>query len=163
MIVTDTSALVTLTTADVLKTVVEEFDVHTTETVFEELKETANYNDLHGNASKKIIQNKEDFTIHTVSQDKFQSSRVDEGEGSCAILANNLEANFLVTDDLKALPELQTLSNTNVAISPIVLKALVKRGVLSKEEALQKLDKAAEDRNWLGKPIYRKARKLFRE
>ena len=38
MIVADTSALVSLATANILGVVFEEFDVHTTETVVEELK-----------------------------------------------------------------------------------------------------------------------------
>ncbi|MFB6197135.1 MAG: hypothetical protein ABEI52_02545, partial [Halobacteriaceae archaeon] len=71
------------------------------------------------------------------------------------------DADFLITDDLRALPELQTVASSKVAISPIVLKALVQRDVLTQEEALEKLDELAEQRDWLGTPIYRRAKNLF--
>ena len=72
-----------------------------------------------------------------------------------------MDADFLITYDLRALPELQTLSDTQVAISPIVLRALVKRDVLDEEEAVAKLEAAAENRDWLESPIYTKAKNLF--
>lgn len=91
------------------------------------------------------------------------SSRVDTGEGSCALLTKELDIEFLITDDLRAVPELQTVADAKVAISPIVLKALVQRDELEQEEALEKLDELAEQRNWLGAPIYRKAKNLFQK
>jgi len=144
MIVADTSALITLASTDVLKLVLEEFDVHTSKLVIEELEDTAEYNDSHGKAANRVLKHRDRFTLHEASQTEFQSSRVDQGEGSCADLARKHEADFLITDDLRALPELQTLSNTQVAISPIVLKALVTGDVLDKEKALEKLDQLAE-------------------
>jgi hypothetical protein len=72
-----------------------------------------------------------------------------------------LEADFLITDDLRALPELQTIADANVAISPIVLKALVQREQLDREDALEKLDTLAEERGWLDAPIYRRGKNLF--
>jgi len=54
-----------------------------------------------------------------------------------------------------------TVADSQVAISPIVLKALSKRDVLTQEEALGKLDELAEQRSWLGAPLYRRATNLF--
>ncbi|SNR69249.1 hypothetical protein [Halorubrum vacuolatum] len=161
MIVADTSAFITLASTDVLELVLEEFDVHTSETVIEELEDTAEYNDSHGKAADQVLQYRDRFTVHEASQTEFQSSRIDQGEGSCAELARKHNADFLITDDLRALPELQTLSNTRVAISPIVLKALVKKDVLDKQEALEKIEEAAENRDWLESPIYKRAKNLF--
>ncbi len=48
-----------------------------------------------------------------------------------------------------------------VALSPIVLKALVKRGVLTQKEVETRLESIAETRDWLGAPIYRRAQTLF--
>jgi len=64
----------------------------------------------------------------------------------------------LITDDLRALPELQTVVEAKVAISPILLKALVERNVIDEEEALEKLEEAAENRSWLKSTIYRRAK-----
>jgi predicted nucleic acid-binding protein len=160
MIVVDTSALISLATADTLDRFLAEFEVHTTETVVDELENTAEYDDSHGDAAETVLANLDWVTTHAVNGD-LESSRIDQGEGSCALLTDEIDADFLITDDLRALPELQTVADSRVAISPIVLKALVKRDVLEQDEALANLDELAERRDWLGAPIYRRAQNLF--
>lgn len=162
MIVADTSALISLATADVLDIVLAEFDVHTTDTVIEELEDTARFDDAHGAGAQQVLDQQDQLTVHTV-EGGFTSSRVDAGEGSCCALADDIDAAFLLTDDLRALPELQRLIDARVAISPIVLKALVTRGVLDRDGALDRLERLAATRDWLGAPIYRRARRLFDE
>jgi hypothetical protein len=103
------------------------------------------------------------MTVHEVDTPEHRSSRIDDGEGSYTQLTRNQDAEFSIADDLRALPELQILAETLIATSPIVLKALVERGVLTREEALERLDDAAEKRDWLEAPIYRRARGLFNE
>lgn len=161
MIVADTSALVSLATVDLLETTLVEFDVHTTETVLEEVEETAEYDDSAGTAADAVLEQFDQLVVHGVESEPFQSSRVDEGEGSCALLARERDAEFLLTDDLRALPELERVADSTVAISPIVLTALVKRDVLEQETAERKLDRLAEQRNWLGAPIYRRSKELL--
>jgi predicted nucleic acid-binding protein len=161
VIVADTSALISLTAADTLDLLLEEFDVHTTETVIEELEDLASYEDETAEHADKVLIRKDQVTLHKVETRDFQSSRVDVGEGSCVQLTSNIEADFLITEDFRALPELQTLTETRIAISPIVLKALVKRNVLTQEEALERLEEAAEERDWLEAPIYRKGREIL--
>mgnify|MGYP000527786438 CR=1 FL=1 len=163
MIVADTSALISLTAADTLNLLLDEFDVHTTDAVIEELENLTSYEDATAEHAQQVLDRKEQMMVHEIEARDFQSSRVDEGEGSCVQLTRHKEADFLITDDLRALPELQTLTETRIAISPIVLKALVKRGVLERREALERLEKAAEERDWLEAPIYRRARRLFDE
>jgi len=114
----------------------------------------------HGDAADTVLANLDQIATHRV-KNEFTSSRVDHGEGGCAVLTGDRGADFLITDDLRALPELQTVTEVQVAVSPIVLKALVERGVLEREEALEKLDDLAEQRDWLGAPIFRRARRLF--
>lgn len=46
-------------------------------------------------------------------------------------------------------------------ISPILLKSLVEREVLEREEAVAKFEGATKNRDWLESPIYRKAENLF--
>lgn len=160
MIVADTSALISLAAIDLLELFLTEFDVHTTRTVLEELEETSDYDDSHGEAAEKVLRRLDKITVHG-SESDFESSRVDEGEGSCAVLSTKTEAKFLITDDLRALPELEKISDSHVAISPVVLKALVKRDVLERKDALDRIDELAEKRDWLGAPIYRRAKSLF--
>lgn len=163
MIVADTSALISLATADTLELFLDEFDVHTTETVIQELDTTQSYEDRHGDAAKTVLNHQEQVTVHRVRNAEFHSSRIDKGEGSCVLLTKQLDAEFLITDDLRALPELQTVADTPVAISPIILKALVQRNVLNDEEARNRLKTLAESRDWLGAPIYRRAQDLFND
>ena len=160
MIVADTAALISLTSVDLLETLLTEFEVATTETVIDELDATSNYDDTHGRAAQTVLDNTAQITVRDVDG-TLSSSRIDEGEGSCALLCNDLDAAFLITDDLRALPELQTAVDAQVAISPIVLKALVTRQVLDRQTALEKLDHLAKQRSWLGQPIYRRAQNLF--
>lgn len=161
MIVADTSAFITLATADVLELVLEQFDVHTTETVVEELEKTAEYDDRHGEGAARALELIDNVTVVPTEDPELESSRIDQGETSCVSLTLEEPVDFLITDDLRALPELQTVSRAKVAISPIVLKALLKRGLLERTEALDILDRMAENRGWLGSPIYMRAKQLF--
>lgn len=161
MIVVDTSAFVTIASVDVLEAVLREYDVHTTERVIQELEETAAYEDVHARAAQDVLDHVGQLSVHDTGGAGYQSSRIDDGEGTAVTLANETGADFTITDDLRALPELQTVADASVVISPIVLKALVKRGVLEREDALQKVEEAAENRDWLESPIYSKAKDLF--
>ncbi|MFB6360913.1 MAG: hypothetical protein ABEH59_06270 [Halobacteriales archaeon] len=161
MIVADTSALISIATIDTLDLLLSEFDVHTTDTVLKELEATGGYADRHGSAAETVLDHRTRFTVHHIEERGFSSSRVDHGEGSSAVLTNELDADFFLTDDFRALPELQTLVEARVAISPLVLSALVQRGVLAPEEAKNRLAKLAESRDWLDAPIYRRAQAMF--
>jgi len=163
MLVADTSALISLATADTLELVLGEFELHTTETVLTELDATAEYDDSHGTAAQDALDRRPSLTVHATGNPSFESARVDDGEASCAVLARETNADFLLTDDLRALPELQALTHAEVAISPIVLKALVEREALTIPGATERLESMAETRDWLGAPIYRRARSLFED
>jgi predicted nucleic acid-binding protein len=160
MLVADTSALVSLAAIDLVDDLLAEYDVHTTETVREELGETAEYDDRHGDAAAAVLDRADELTLHR-AEESFESSRVGAGEGGCAVLTREIDAEFLLTDDLRALPELQTLADARVAISPIVLRALVQHGVLEPESARERLDELTEQRDWLGAPIYRRGKELL--
>lgn len=161
MLVLDTSALVSLAIANSHDDLVAEFDVHTTDRVQSELRSTAEYDDPHGNGAVTVLDRSDRLSVHEVDVETVESSRIDDGEGSCVALCRALDPDFLVTDDLRALPELQALVETRVAISPLVLRALVKRERIENETARARLEALAETRDWLGAPIYRRAEKLF--
>lgn len=160
MIVADTSALVLVASIDLLDVFLTEFDVHTTEPVVKELEDTSEYDDSHGDSAEHVLDNLGRIDTPE-APGEFTSSRVDAGEGSCALLANELEVDSLITDDLGSLPELHAVADATVPISLIVLKALVQRDVLERGKAPEMLDKLTEQRDWLGAPIYSRARNLF--
>lgn len=163
MLVADTSALISLAIADVFDPILAEYDVHTTTTVVEELEDTAAHDDIHGQAAGDVLTQIDHLTVHEVADPAMSSTRIDAGEASCLALEGEIEADFLLTDDFRALPELQPVADAQVAISPIVLKALVTRGVLTRSEAVERLETLAASRDWLGVPIYRRATALFDE
>lgn len=161
MIVVDTSAFVSLSVGDVLDAVLDEYSVHTTQHVHNELLDTAAYDDIHGDAADAVLNSVAVITVHESTDPAIETSRIDVGEASCIELANSENAAFLITDDLRALPELQTLTDAQVAISPILLRALVTRDVLTATDAKERLEQIAQSRDWLGAPIYRRAQKPF--
>jgi len=163
VIVADTSALVSLATAEAYDLFFDEFEVATTLTVVDELETTAEYDDESGDAARRVLDHREELGVHRGEAPDVGSDRIDEGEASCVALAKRGGAEFLITDDLRALPELRPLTDARVAISPVVLKALVERDRLASSDARERLDAMAETRSWLGAPIYRRARDLFRE
>jgi len=162
MIVVDTSAFVSLAVGDVIETVIAEFEVATTQAVWGKLEATAEYDDVHGQGAAEVVSLQDRVTVLEVDGAAYVTSRIDEDEGSCVAAVDGTEAAFLITDDYRALPELQVLVGAEVALSAIVLRALVKRGALTEEEARVAVDVIAEQRDWLGAPINRYARQLFK-
>ncbi|SHH68263.1 hypothetical protein [Halobaculum gomorrense] len=161
MLVIDASAFISLGVGNVLDTLVDEFDICMTEVVLDELAETATYADRHGDAADTALEARDTFDIFSVSGSPVTTSRVDVGEASCVALTRSLDADFLLTNDYRALPELQAITECEVAVSPIVLRALVSRDVLTEAEARETFETAANGRDWLEAPIYRHAQRLF--
>lgn len=162
-VVVDTSAFISLAVGDVLDQTVATFDLVTTPTVIEELEATAAYEDRHGTAAATVLERANEVAVHDTTGESFETSRVDPGEASCVAAVHQRGATFLVTDDYRALPELQELVDAEVAVSPIVLRALVKRNVISGDKAETAFERIAVGRDWLDAPIYRYARRLFDE
>lgn len=161
MIVVDTSAFISLSLGNILDIVLDEYSVYSTQRVHDELRDTAAYDDIHGDAASAVLESVDEITIHRTPDPGIETSRIDAGEASCIELADTEAVAFLITDDLRALPELQTLTDAQVAISPILLRALVTRDVLTTADAKERLDQIASTRDWLGAPIYRRAQELF--
>jgi predicted nucleic acid-binding protein len=152
MLVIDTSAFISLAVGNVLDDVLTEYSVVTTTLVTEELESTAEYDDVHGHGATAVLERSDRFEVLNTSAPELSSSRIDAGEASCVAAVEEIDAAFLITDDFRALPELTTL-----------VRALVKRGVLTDSDARSALDTIARDRDWLGAPIYRYAQRLLEE
>ena len=56
---------------------------------------------------------------------------------------------------------LQQLVDCEVVLSPIVLRALVKRSMLAEAAATAAFERVVDERDWLGAPINRYAKQLF--
>jgi len=162
MLVLDTSAFISLGICDCVEILLEKFDVHTSGAVMDELEELSAYDDLEGDVAETWLERKDLLKVHEVGEaGEFDHGKIDRGEGSCAVLARKMNAEFLITDDVRALPLLKNIASTKVVISPIVLKALVKRGMMSNDEGKEKLEKLIEKRDWFETPIYERSLELF--
>lgn len=163
-LVADASALVSLASVSLLSLVLNEFNVVVSDVVVRELKEMSVYADTYGNAASEVLRNIERIKVKKASNyQRFRTSRIDAGEASCLEIIEGGEQDYLLTDDFRALGEIETQIGERVVLSPIILKVLVISGLIDKSEALAKLDEMAEKRDWLGRPIYRYARKYFED
>ena len=102
-----------------------------------------------------------------MDEDNRDGKRFECLECGCTVNADYNAAKHVgfryLSDELSS-PASHTCSSgqaTSQLAFAIVLKAFVKRDALTQEEALEKLDEVTEQRDWLGAPIYRRARKLF--
>jgi predicted nucleic acid-binding protein len=147
----------------VLDEVVDKFSVHTTEEVFSELQEIAQQQDYLAEAAEKTLNDRDKINLQETESERFQTSRIDCGEASCLALTREIDADFLLTDDLHAMAEIKKISTAEVAISPLMLQAMVENNTITKKEAVDKLEKLAETRDWMGTPIYRRAKNRLEE
>lgn len=161
-LVADASALVSLASVSLLSLVLNEFDVVVSDVVVRELKEMCTYANSHGNAANEVLRNIDRIKEKKASNyQRFKTSRIDAGEASCLELIESGEQDYLLTDDFRALGEIEKQIGEMVVLSPIILKVLALRGIIDKRQALTKLDEMAERRDWFGRPIYRYAKKYF--
>lgn len=163
-LVADASALVSLASVSLLSLVLSEFIVVVSDVVVRELKEMSTYADTYGNAANEVLRNIDRIKVKKASNyQRFKTSRIDAGEASCMEIIESGEQDYLLTDDFRALGEIEKQIGEKVVLSPIILKVLVIRGIIDKSEALAKLNEMAEKRDWLGRPIYRYAKRYFEE
>lgn len=157
MIVADASGLGTLANAGVLELAVAEFEVHTTDRVVTALETVSAFHGPVGDGARLALVHREGIVFHRVDQDAFETSRLDAAQGGCATLARDLDADALVTGDLRAVPELDRLAQSLVASPSLVLVALVRMGALTRQDARFRLEALADAGGWLGKPFNRRA------
>ncbi|GEM_PF-219566 len=161
-LVADTSALVSLASASLLSLVLSEFDVVVTDIVVGELDAMSTFDDTHGRAATLVLENIDSMRVLNASDyQRFMTSRIDSGEASCLEIIDGGGCDYLLTDDFKALGEIEKQIGDAVLLSPIILKVLVMRGIIGKSEALAKLGEIARKRDWLGRPLYQYAMKYF--
>lgn len=166
-IAVDTSALISLAHGDFIDLMFNEFDVIISDKVLEELEQTAQFDDVDGLVAKQVLKLTNKIEVRSVDSQAVESlltSRIDLGEASCIVLAEQEDVQTLISDDFRAMHQLQVHSQTkgfDLGFGAVLIQALVLRGKLSREEALDKLEYIASKRNWMGRPIYRAYRQLI--
>lgn len=165
-LVLDTSSLVSLVHGDLLDRTLVEFRVIISNVVRDELQQMSAFDDADGRAATDVLARLDDLDQRTVEQaevEPLRTSKIDAGEASCVVLAQAPDVAALISDDVDAMHQMQAYAQRHgfeLGLGAVVVHALRKRGRLSQAEALERLDRIAERRGWMGRPIYRAYRRV---
>ncbi len=132
VLVFDTSALISLEAANLMNKVIESFNVFVPEKVHGELREMANYEDVHGKAANRVLQ-MGGIEVRKAGDIEAHLIYVDEGEAEALDLAKSLGADYFVCDDYESFWYL-TENFEKTVFSVFVVKYLCEKSVIATEE-----------------------------
>ena len=163
-LVADTSGLVSLgiagTDFDVLSLCLERYDVVVPETVVEELREVASYDDVHGNGAGRVLDRADDLSVRAVNLDP--EFPLDDGENAAVTLANEDDASILLCDEFNRLGLIHaSLADTRLVTTPTLLSVFVRQDRLTSATALDLLDTLSEARTWDANSYVQRVRSLL--
>lgn len=146
----DTSSFLSLESVYLLSKVLDFFTIITTYLVFGELEEFAQYDDILGVIAKRVLANRDKLSL--------EEARIIERLNYVGFVDEELfnlslnEGIMLITDDLKLLRH--TAGKIKRAFSTYFLTTFVIAEILTKKQALEKLEKMRNIRNWQNNIIY---------
>lgn len=146
----DTSALISIGAIGIIKDVLKIFNIVTTLSVINELKEFAKYDDEYGKAGKEVLRHKEKFAVKK-AEIKEHIEHIQKTDNELYNLSKNLSLP-LITDDIKFSRHVSGKIDTR--FSTFFLMLLVASNHMAKEKALEQLDKLRDIRNWKSNLIY---------
>lgn len=164
-LVADTSGLVSLgiaarRDAEPLALCLETYDVTVPETVVDELRDVAAYDDVHGRAADAVIDRRADLTVRSVELDA--EFPLDDGENATVSLANEADAALLLCDEFTSLGLVHaSLADTRLLTTPTLLSVLVRRDRLDADAAVDALDTIGGARSWDANSYVQRARSLL--
>lgn len=167
VLVADTSGLVSLGIAadrdpDPLALCLAAYDVVVPETVVDELREIATYDDAHGRAATAVLDRTDDLTVESVTLDT--EFPLDDGENAAVTLANDVEADLFLCDEFNRLGLVHaSLVDTRLVTTPTVLSVFVRTDRLGTQEALSLLEVIGDARSWDENSYVQRARSLLEE
>ena len=146
----DTSALISLGVIKLMDDVLKLARIVITTSIIKELEEFAKYEDEYGKASKEVLKYKDKFIV--------KKTEIKESIDYIQITDNELynlakrQTSTLITDDVKFSRHVDGKIYTQ--FSTFFLTLLVSSRYLSKEKALELLEKLRYIRNWRNNIIY---------
>lgn len=153
----DTSAFLSIESIHLLDTVTDIFSVITTPSIFRELDDFSQHEDVLGLIAERVLARRNRFLFKeiTITEKLDYVSSIDEELFNISLTENIT----LITDDLKLLRH--TTGKIKVAFSTYFLTDFVHAGILTKEEALVKLGAMRNIRNWQNNLIYLSTKKIL--
>lgn len=146
----DTSALISLGAIEVMNEVMKLAEIIITLSVINELEEFAKHDDEYGKASKEVLKYKDKFIVKK-TEIKESIEHIQTIDNELYNLAKK-QLSTLITDDIKFSRHVDGKIETQ--FSTLFLTLLVSSGYLSKEKALELLEKLRNIRNWRNNIIY---------
>lgn len=153
----DTSAFLSIESVHLLDTVINLFSVITTLSVFRELDDFSQHEDVLGIIAERVLakRNKFLFKETAITEKLDYVSSTDE-----ELFNTSLKEDItLITDDLKLLRH--TTGKIKRAFSTYFLTDFVYAGILAKKEALMKLETMRNIRNWQDNIIYLSTKEIM--
>lgn len=151
-ILADTSALVSLEIKHLVALSSKIIQFYISDVVLSELKEIAEFDDVHGRSAKDVLSLVDSgiIAVRYVSARKEYLENIDIGEAEILTLAESGEYDYLITDDVRALPYIKSITKVKVLTSAFVIRLLYDLKLLSRDEALNSIKEISASRDWYG-------------
>lgn len=107
---------------------------------------------MHGKSARDVLNMVEDgtITVKSVHAEEEHTENIDPGEAEVLTLAESGKYDYIITDDVKALPYIKSVARVKVLTSAFVVRLLYDHGSLSRQEALNSIKEISESRDWYG-------------
>ncbi len=153
----DTSAFLSIESIHLLDRIIDLFSVITTPLVLRELDDFAQHEDVLGLIAERVLAKRNRFLLKetTITEKLDYVSSIDKELFNMSLRENIT----LITDDLKLLRH--TTGKIKRAFSTYFLTDFVHAGILTKEEALAKLEAMRDIRNWQDNIIYLSTKEIL--
>lgn len=151
-ILADTSALVSLEIKNLVNLSSKFIQFSISTGVFEELREIAEFDDIHGKSSRDVLTLVESgvILVKPVNVNPKHAENIDMGEAEILTIAESGNYDYIITDDVKAMPYMKSMTKVKVLTSAFVIRLLYDKGLLSRKEALISIKVIAQSRDWYG-------------
>jgi len=162
-ILADTSALVSIEIKHLVALASRFIQFSISTGVYKELKEIAEFDDMHGRSARDVLKLIENgiICVKTVQVRKEHAENIDMGEAEILTLAESDEYDYIITDDVKALPYIKSKAKVKVLTSVFVIRLLYDLNILTRQEALNSIKEIAAYRDWYGGVLETIAYKYF--
>ncbi len=151
-ILADTSALISLEIKGLVSQASKLIRFIISKAVYGELGGIAKFEDVHGRSAKDLLRLIEDgiITVKSVSLIQEHLNNIDIGEAEILSVAGACRCDYVITDDVRALPYMKSVAEVKVLTSAFVIRLLYDVGILSREDALNSIEEIASSRDWYG-------------
>ena len=133
--------------------------------VYEELGDIAGFEDVHGRSATDLLELVKSgvITVKSASAMPEHLKNIDTGEAEILSLATSCNCDYIITDDVRALPYMRSVAEVKVLTSAFVIRLLYNTGSLSREDALNSVKEIAISRDWYGGVLEIIAYKYFND